>query len=756
MTQFERNKISIIGTADIKDFNSLKAWADGEGRHWEKKNWPLESPIGFYGLQSIVPQYHNTERFSNSYDIDYIENSYAYMHKFGQHYGLVYVDPQNRFVEICDATYGYIMPREFVVIHPYKDYDALTSAELKGLAGDSVPGLIPEYTVSAKQVKSQVSSKEDDIKQAENRIRQLEDEKKAELERLRQELDEKYRSTFEVLEKKKVELEEMKKKLMTELFLLESQIYAVRCYMGETIDFIQLRSGKHADPETPAVIYQKIRFLDEELGKYIALYDFDGEEENLKYFEKLIMAREDMQQLFAPGEKSVCIVKVSRSGLDYRRSDRFANILDEYSKNHGHMLGIIVRDGENIWIGYTDEEKINLHTDNAFLQPKSGESNDEMVSSTSKEEIASRYFLYATLQGIVDHGHMIQIPEKVSVYAGSRYVVLSMADGWIEDDRFGLFQDIIDQTDLPLKVSDTVLTVQHVERDDVYERSYDGMSRRHERYNNDRGRGEKNRTHDVSLSDCTLYPITCIDKKDTYTIFYRRHHFNVKKIVGMEDKSYSWKFLDEKFTSDDTDVFRVENDRYYGINTKKMTPLEIFNLGEHIGRGGYGENHKRVNDNFFDESKEAEGYWDEVLEVKLTETSYNYFISEEKTDGRHSWDYSVKAARANLQIYSSERLNLTYMNSVWIQYAIVNRKVGSWRIGGRTVDFAHSIRYLNKALEFCKIREEKEVEMLSKYMDLYPDWQIDVCKWRMEHGYHSLTETRAKAFTKDVGRGADK
>lgn len=58
---------------------------------------------------------------------------------------------------------------------------------------------------------------------------------------------------------------------------------------------------------------------------------------------------------------------------------------------------------------------------------------------------------------------------------------------------------------------------------------------------------------------------------------------------------------------------------------------------------------------------------------------------------------------------------------------------------------AAALQYLNKALEYLDEREKKEKEMLLKYMDKLPEnWQVDLTLWRKEHGYHALTETRAK------------
>ena len=89
---------------------------------------------------------------------------------------------------------------------------------------------------------------------------------------------------------------------------------------GEVVNFTNLTNGQSADINAPLVIYQKLRFLDEELGKLIALYDFDGED--CGCFEDLLKHRRDMGGLFCPGDKSVSFVKVSRSGTGYCTSDR--------------------------------------------------------------------------------------------------------------------------------------------------------------------------------------------------------------------------------------------------------------------------------------------------------------------------------------------------------------------------------------------------------------------------------------------------
>ena len=163
---------------------------------------------------------------------------------------------------------------------------------------------------------------------------------------------------------------------------------------------------------------------------------------------------------------------------------------------------------------------------------------------------------------------------------------------------------------------------------------------------------------------------------------------------------------------------------------------------EYYGKDGFYCEHKSF-------SPEKKAYRREVYAAEHVGTERHYFISEVKEDSGYDWrtDSHKKKARANMEVYNGEFLNLTYLDSVRLRYAIANRKVTSWRIGRCDVDYAAALRYLNKALEYLDEREKKEKEMLLKYMDKLPEnWQVTLTLWRKEHGYHTLTEARAKKW----------
>ena len=458
---FNRKQAKSIGKVNLNDINALSNWLLNEaGIYYIENNWSKEragdnreqqNVIGFYNYQSIIPFFHDAVALYDKswcqYRLDELIETQKYLLSIGQTFDLLYEDEQKRFAVFFSNDKVYLLPESFLSIEQHKSYDNIPISQIKALGGESITGIVPTGSfdnISVNSVKSNINEKLKDIETTNNQIKQLEKEKEEKLEEMKRQLELMYKDKFDLIEKKRAELEEMKEKLNKQLYVLETEIYGIRCYSGEIINFTQLASGKSASKEIPITVYQKVRYLDEEMGKYLALYDFDGED--IKYFEDAIRYREDLRELFAPKDKSVSLVKISKTGSGYCSNDKVANALKYYEKYHGHTIGIIIRDGENVWMGWTDEEKISISDGNMFYEPKKTlvEREDEnYASSSSTEEMVSRYFIYAILQGIIDSNKMIRIPEKVSMMKSSPYIVFSVADGWLEDNRFGTFADIV-------------------------------------------------------------------------------------------------------------------------------------------------------------------------------------------------------------------------------------------------------------------------------------------------------------------------
>ena len=140
----------------------------------------------------------------------------------------------------------------------------------------------------------------------------------------------------------------------------------------------------------------------------------------------------------------------------------------------------------------------------------------------------------------------------------------------------------------------------------------------------------------------------------------------------------------------------------------------------------------------------AHSYYTVFESIVHTETEKEYYVSAKKDNYWKDAD-----SFANMEIRPGEYLNLTFLNSVYLVYAIQNHKIGGWRRGGMTVDYVNSIPYLNKALEYIRKREKEEAVMLGRYMELYEGWQVDVSEWRLKNNYHRLTDARAGKFAKE-------
>lgn len=730
------------------------------GEHWEGYFYHMQKIFGravhnfYFGSAGLV--HEPNERMYKK-----IQALNAYLVENGLSWDLLYRDDIACMIRCGKITV--VLPSEIVKCREYENLDNYTIEELKGLTGISGSGMeatLPALpgalsSISRKSMINSIHEKQQKIEEKKTEMEQKKAAMKEEIERARREIEEKYKVQMDQIQEMQDALAAQMAQLEAQLFLLDTQLYSIRCFMGETVQFTKLLSGKPEEMEEPVVLYQKLRFLDEEMGKFLSLYDFDWSGINL--FEDALRYREDIRDIFAPPGKSISIIRISRNNIQFFDSDKAGNMLEAYEAYHGRKIGILVRNGENLYIGWTDEDKISIPGENAFLQPKTEENAEDYRANSTKEEIASRYFIFSILQGVL--GKFLDLPKGTSVFTPNKYVVLSMAEGWIEDIRFGSFADIVERTNnQPLQVGDQVLTTIRITRDDIYD-SFTGKSTRYQKYNNNRGRGDKNRTHDAVLKNNTIYRINVIDVYEYYTIHCEKYRSLVTEKYGPEirlegggiarnvshiyertneliDGSYSMDFTVENgyisgIQKPDYDVRGLSDDQVYARYLELDTKLWRSFLDDHMETS------------FSDEGRK--GYY-LVPKGFSKRTDKEYFISAPKQD---SVDFGRKAC-ANLQVFPNEYLNLTYLNSVYVEYALRNKKIGGWMCGNTAIDYAASIKYLKQALAFLRKREELEAEMLTAYMDLYPEWQVDVSEWRLQHGYHKLTLPRAKKFAKKV------
>ena len=192
------------------------------------------------------------------------------------------------FLYIGNPQKGIIVmePEKYMTYTPDRDYSDLTPAQAMAELGSAAVcdmSIIPVgagTALSQKTVKEQLSTHQTEIEKLKSEMKDVEGAKTGELaeltaqiEALKQELWQKKDKLMAELNRKMEEMEEKKEQLEGQIYLLDSQIYAIRCYAGEVVNFTRIRSGKNAPDTEPIVVHQKLRFLDEDLGRLASLYE---------------------------------------------------------------------------------------------------------------------------------------------------------------------------------------------------------------------------------------------------------------------------------------------------------------------------------------------------------------------------------------------------------------------------------------------------------------------------------------------------
>ena len=629
-----------------------------------------------------------------------LELQYDYSIKYGQPLRYVYESDFGYYIE--STKIKVFVPKEFVEVQPYIDYSNIPLKQI-GANEDMNKSLPDVGEETQSSLKNKIEDKKAEIESKMAEIKAKEEEQKAEIEAMKKAIEDKYKDAFALMESKKAELELMMQQLEGQLFVLDTQIYGIRCFFGETVRFTQITSGKNAPVDTPVVMHQKIRFLDEELSKYAAIYNFDGEKTSM--FEELLKHREDMRNLFFPEGKTVCLVRISRDGLSYKSGQKASvsesgvvsiyNVMESYEVYHGNQIAILVRNGENCYIGWTENDRISINDGNAFLTPKEAAVEDDadvkkdyfghvVEEKTDKNIIAARFFIFSIVQGLIENSRLLELPEGTAVTQNSPYIVFSMAENWLSDNTYGEFDDIMEKCSQHIQKGDTILTL----------RNLSAEHSKYQTYCNDRGRGCNNRTHDVSARDNTLYKINL-----------------------------------------------VEDDPYDNLVSYECCSKKDMEKGGELWEKGYFVTRSTEDDYMedFEERHDTRGY--AFRNIKFVGPDRHIFISLLKDN---YWTDSD--ARANFELYRDEYLNLTFLNTVYLKYILTNRKMPrKYSVGA---NFSYIIPYLNTAMDYLKKREAEEEALISPLTALSEDWQVKLSEWKIEHNVHQITEYQAKRFAK--------
>lgn len=705
----------MLGTAIFRNLDELEAWLkrlsmeDGSALYQSCLAESKDKDVRNLLISAIKPDYWLDEKSTLRYWqeqkqrlVDRARKMASYCASYGQQlyvqewhdgkFALLHTGNPNNCVVIPH-------PEQFLDFTPAKDYSNLTPAALRAQlnASGDIAAIVPADAgskLTQQGVQSELDAKVSELNGLKQEMEDVKNanvgelvELKRQMEELQAKMEAKKNEMMAELKARKAEMERVKEQMEGQIYLLSSQIYAIQCYAGEVVKFTKIREGKNAPDTEPIVIHQKLRFLDEDLGRLASLYEIQWEK--LDLFEEFLKHSPAALDTFAPNERCIMLVRLSRTGKQQGRDDRlpYSNLLTDYEYFHGRTVGIIIRNGENLYLGWTDEDRVHISDDLIISQvieetsaaPEFKSDFDrERWERRQKEEkkrvldgLISRSFIYNILQGIIDNSPILPLPEGVKLNKQSEYVIYSVADKWLADCRFESFTTLVERCNEKVTKGDMLLSVQHLIAEPGYGKHYTGA------WENPRGRGDRNRTHDCYVSDCTIYPANLIEFDEPVTML-----------------------------------------RYgYGNGFTSVTQKE----GSHLAPGT------------------------KILEEFVQHTRHIY-VSVEKSESGY---YGHSPARANFELENHEFINLTYMNSVWLEWVITNKSLGGWTIQGHSVDYAYAIRYLKTALDFVRKREAQEKELLDAVdtgICKDPDWPVRLSEWKMEKGVRVLTEYQAKRF----------
>ena len=705
----------MLGTAIFRNLDELEAWLkrlsmeDGSALYQSCLAESKDKDVRNLLISAIKPDYWLDEKSTLRYWqeqkqrlVDRARKMASYCASYGQKlyvqewhdgkFALLHTGNPNNCVVIPH-------PEQFLDFTPAKDYSTLTPAALRAQlnASGDIAAIVPADAgskLTQQDVQSELDAKISELNALKQEMEDVKNanvgglvELKRQMEELQAKMEAKKNEMMAELEARKAEMERVKEQMEGQIYLLSSQIYAIQCYAGEVVKFTKIRDGKNAPDTEPIVIHQKLRFLDEDLGRLASLYEIQWEK--LDLFEEFLKHSPAALDTFAPNERCVMLVRLSRTGKQQGRDDRlpYSNLLTDYEYFHGRTVGIIIRNGENLYLGWTDEDKVHISDDLIISQvieetsaaPEFKSDFDrERWERRQKEEkkrvldgLISRSFIYNILQGIIDNSPILPLPEGVKLNKQSEYVIYSVADKWLADCRFESFTTLVERCNEKVTKGDMLLSVQHLIAEPGYGKHYTGA------WENPRGRGDRNRTHDCYVSDCTIYPANLIEFDEPVTML-----------------------------------------RYgYGNGFTSVTRKE----GSHLAPGT------------------------KILE-EFVQQARHIYVSVEKSESGY---LGRTPARANFEVHDHEFINLTYMNSVWLEWVITNKSLGGWTIQGHPVDYAYAIRYLKTALDFVRKREAQEKELLDAVdtgICKDPDWPVRLSEWKMEKGVRVLTEYQAKRF----------
>lgn len=480
------------------------------------------------------------------------------------------------------------------------------------------------------------------------------------------------------------------------MFILEENIFALRSLFGETFTLVQLSSG--VSSKAPLVLHQKFRFCDEEFALLAAreFGKFDGNHGTITE----IFKKKNVQDVFLPSEKCITFFRVSKDNR-YFTYDADVDGLTALEYYHGNQIGMLIRNGDNVWLSFIDEEV--FVKDNLFESPSShaeatkrldsldkvDAKNDAVVVGETKlrdpvvKAWMNKIQLFNVLRGLISCTQIFPELKGVDILnAPSNLLVLSAADNQLSMSKYPSFDDYFDSWRFyagDLRVGDPILIVS---RSAASKMSVYSNSEIH------RSRGYENRARDAEDIETGINKISFIESEDE---FYELLVDKAPYKTASENGGKPWYYRRKVDQSDMGKPNVVCEPKYTFYISAARHPFDLYRMD------AWGNLPKRVN-------------------------------------------------RVNLRVENDEFCPLLWVNSNYVKSWMEQKNLGNWNHG----NYVYLVeKCFHAALKFLLEREAQAVKLIQAYLPSFvgsPDELDKLIEWQREKVVRVITNYQAKRF----------
>lgn len=445
------------------------------------------------------------------------------------------------------GKYLYLYLNKYVRVQLYTNYDELTFSQITRVLGNS------DVANPIAKIKDDVTKQQmlNAISKNEKRLKEQKDNIKKEIDNFKKRQEEELKRYESLLQQRQEQLSKQRERMLNELFILDNSLFNVRIALGDAFEVVHARSGARCALETPVIVYQKFRYLEEEIVKQgiygetvVSAQNFC---DNHNSIESIIAQNDRLLNTLCPTNKCVVVCKMTENNEYFQYDSN--NLVKNIELLHGDQLCIICRDNECVDIVWLDENiilKDNVFiTDNTVLEDSELLTPDTELRSKATEIALDRARVLFIIE-ILIRNKVLCIPDSYAQdIRNSEYIRFSNADKFITHKQYmsmSEYMRVVNKAEKCHK-NDDIFVFQRITGSNYTQRNAYASSRSYTEY---RGRGYADRAKDATVEQ-GFNKISYIEKSeskydDEYNLYVSATKFwsdhNAKANIRIYDNEF--------------------------------------------------------------------------------------------------------------------------------------------------------------------------------------------------------------------------